>query len=255
MRVHTRSILHGTLSCLLTFGLVVSLGVAAPLSGSAPLDNDPDDEPETYQGIEDLDPGDSRTESDDGGNGFAVLEFGIRGGGSVFGWTDLDGDPREVELVVSDPTLAADDVRQADADDDDDPEVVWVGTQGSDVDGDGQVIREEAGSVAGMIDIDGDGNTEIIVQDTTRPLGEFHADAFGINRAEDDPREVLWVGILGENGRGRAASVLSFADVNDDGESEVVLQDNRTSGSPAFDQFIDIDGDGDGDIVIRIPEG
>lgn len=254
MVCHARAIAQGTLIMLLSLGLMVSLGAAAPLSGKAPLDNDPDDEAETYRGIADLDPGQSRTESDDGGNGFAALEFGIRGGGSVFGWTDLDGDPREVELVVSDPTLSADDVRQADADDDNDPEVVWVGTQGSDVDGDGQVIREEAGSIVGMIDIDGDGNTEIVVQDTTRALGDFHQDSFGINGAEDDPREVIWIGILGENGRGRAATVIGFGDVNDDGESEVELQDNRTSGSPPFDQFIDVDSDGDGDIVIRVPD-
>lgn len=233
-------------------GLAAVLVTAAPSSGTAPLDNNPD-EKETYRATTDLDPGEIRTEDDESGVGFDALDFGIPGGGTLFAWTDLDGDGRESELVVSDPTLSADDVRQADADGDNDPEVVWVGTEGSDIDGDGDVIPAEAGSIVATLDVDGDGTTEIIVEDTSRVLGEYHADSFGISGTGNDPREVLWVGILADNGRGRAASVKGFGDVNDDGESEVELEDIRTSTSARFDQFIDIDGDEDADIVVRIP--
>jgi len=244
--------IRGVWTAVVGIGLAVVLVTAAPSSGTAPLDNNPDEE-ETYRATSDLDPGEIQTEDDDGGEGFDTLEFGIRGGGALFAWTELDGDERESELVVSDPTLSADDVRQADADDDNDPEVVWVGTEGGDIDGDGDVIPVEAGSIVATIDVDGDGTTEVIVEDTSRILGEYHTDSFGIN-STDDPREVLWVGILGEGGRGRAATVMGFGDVNDDGEGEVELQDNRTASSPPFDQFIDVDGDGDGDIVIRVSD-
>lgn len=249
---YARSVGRGLGGVLMSLGLIAAVVIAAPSSGMAPLDNNPDDE-ETYRARTDLDPGRIQTEEDDDGQGFDTLEFGIRGGGALFAWTELDGDERESELVVSDPTLSADDVRLADADGDGDPESVWVGTGGGDIDGDGDVISEEAGSIVATIDVDGDGTTEVIVEDTSRVLGEYHADSFGINSA-DDPREVLWVGILGEGGRGRAATVIGFGDVNDDGESEVELQDKRTADSPPFDQFIDIDGDGDGDIVIRVSD-
>lgn len=238
---------------LVTIGLIGILAWAAPPSGEAPLDNDPDDERETYEAREDLEPGQIESDAERGDDDFSRLAFGVAGGAEFFGWTDLDGDDREAELVVSDPTLASDDVRLADADGDNDAEVIWVGTQGADIDNSGEVILEEAGAIVGMIDLDSDGNTEIIVQDTSRVIGEFHADSFGINRATDDPREVVWVGILGQNNRGRAATVIGFADLDDDGESEVELKDIRTSGSPPFDQYIDVDGDGDGDIVIRVP--
>lgn len=229
------------------------LGWAALSSGEAPLDNDPEDARETYQSREDLAPGQIEVLNEDG-DGFEGLEFGVQGGGALFGWRDLDGDEREAELVASDPTLSADAVRLADADGDGDAEVIWVGTRGADFDGSGEVIVEESGRILGLIDIDGDGNTEIIAQDTSRVLGEFHRDGFGINRSEDDSFEILWVGILGENGRGRAATFLGFGDVNDDGESEVELQDIRTSGFGPFDQFIDVDDDGDADIVVRVPK-
>lgn len=240
---------------VLAVGLAGLLAWAAPPSGKAPLDNDPDDDREAYQGLDDRAPGYVDTDARAGDDGFDRLEFGMSGGGTLFGWRDLDGDDREVELVVSDPTLTADDVRLADADDDGDIEVAWVGTRGADIDGNGEVILEESGTVIGLTDIDGDGNAEIIVQDTSRSLGAFHHDAFGINRAESDPMEVLWVGVLSESQHGRAATVIGLNDVDADGESEVELQDIRTSGSPPFDQYIDVDNDGDGDIVVRIPDG
>ena len=247
-------IVQRTLVVVLALGLLGALGAAAPLSGEAPLDNTPEDGREAYQGRQDLDPGQIETDAESGDDDFDRVDFGVRGGGTLFGWTDLDGDDRESELIVRDPTLSPDDVRFADAENDGDPEVVWIGTAGSDVDGNGTVILEEAGAIVALIDVDGDDRPEIIVEDTSRVIGDFHADGFNINRSVEDDLEVLWVGVLGEGGRGRAAKIVSFGDVNNDGESEVELQDIRTSGSPPFDQFIDVDGDGDADIVLRVSD-
>ncbi|GEM_PF-2214284 len=225
---------------------------SAPESlGEADVDNDPEDR-EAILSDEELPVGRYRAEDEDGDGDPDRIVIGVGGGARLVGWRDFDGLPPEVEIFVSDPTRPAGSLDQSDVDGDDDPDVLWVGAQGKDLDGDGEIEPEENGFVVGSGDLDGDGDPEIVVLDRTRRLGDYRLDGFGVNRAKADPHEVLWVGVLDERERGSVATIEAIFDEDGDGDDDVRVKDLRTSGSPGFGlQVIDVDGDGDGDIWIR----
>ncbi len=243
------------LVALLCAGLFAMLAYAQEESepAQANLDNDPsENDLETYSEDTALAAGVAETEDQDGDKDFDLIRVGVAGGGTIFGVADFDGKSDEVELVVTDPTLASEKVRLSDEDEDGDYEVIWAGAQGADMDGDGLFEVEESGAVVGLEDLNKDENPEIIVLDASRTIGRFHAAGLDINRQKRDGFEVVWVGILHPNGRARAAAFEEITDYDGDGESEIILRDIRTdnSGSGFAGQGFDVDRDGDDDIVL-----
>jgi len=230
--------------------LVSGAGVVGAESGQASLDND-FEEMETFFEDDTLAAGEIVSEDTDQDGDFDTLGIGIQGGGGIFGWTELDG-RRDNEIIVADPTLEAGKIRRVDVDGDGDVEVVWVGTQGSDWDQDGKIEPEEQGAIIAVGDIDGDGNFEILVNDTTLSVGDFFTATFGLNHTGNDPLEVVWVGVMNDAKTARGASVEGITNRDGDGDIEVVLKDLRTrSNATGFGQFIDIDQDGDPDLIIE----
>jgi hypothetical protein len=224
--------------------------------GKADLDNDPADVETVFE-----DPGSPigrlRSADDDDDGDFDVIEIGLGDAGKLVGWLEFDGRRPEKEIVVSDPTYTSSQVRISDADGDGDAEVIWVGTLGLDFDGDGEIEPEESGLVVAFADVDGSGDAEIVVMDRTRALGDHFEDGFGIDRSEDDPMEVLWVGVLNERLRTTIGTFTGVQDVDGDGDDEVIFQDLRRStgaGAEFRSRFIDVDGDGDPDLVIERPD-
>ncbi|MBI1730777.1 hypothetical protein HY229_03380 [Candidatus Acetothermia bacterium] len=220
----------------------------------ANLDNDAKDL-ESYSEDRSLPAGQIVVDGLNSAKHFDAIHVGVAGGGMIFGWADLDGDNTEVELVVSDPTLESGKIRTADADGDGDPEVIWVGTKGADMDGDGKVTPEESGAVVGIVDVIGDGEPEIIILDNSLTLGSYTAAGFDLKPKKKNPGiEVVWIGTLNENGRSRAAALDDIADLESDGDDEIILRDISTSDSSGQSfgiQAFDIDHDKDDDIVIR----
>jgi hypothetical protein len=229
------------------FILGTALQEEDPNCGTAQLDNDEQDL-EIYCADPTMEPGTIRVIDEDRDGDFDRIFVGTKGGGSIFGFDVFDGRAGEVELVVSDPTLPSGRVRSADADSDDDVEVIWVGVQGLDLNGNGQVDPEEIGLIAGFADIDGNGDLEIIVADKARSLGDYFVGGFGFRLPGSDPREVLWVGLLNETQRTTVGSIVSMVNVDGDDDDEVLAQDLRRSPG---EMFLDVDGDGDIDILIQ----
>lgn len=224
--------------------------------GQADLDNDPTDVEIIFENP-DLPLGRLRTTDDDSDGDFDAIEVGLGGGGVLVGWFEFDGRRPEREIVVSDPIEPASQVRLSDADGDGDAEVIWVGTRGLDLDGDGKVEPEESGRVVAFADVDGDGDAEVVVMDKTRALGDHFAAGFGIDRTQPDPREVVWIGVLNEERRTAIGTFARVRDVEGDGDDEVIFQDLRRStgeGTGFGSRFIDLDGDGDPDLIIERPD-
>ncbi len=215
------------------------------------MDNDPE-ERELILGEGERAAGFYEAPDDDGDGDFDRLIVGLGGGARLVGWRDFDGLPPEAEVYVSDPTIPTGRVNAVDVDNDEDADLLWVGTRGRDLDGDGTVEPEENGRVVGSGDLDGDGNPEIVVLDLTRELGDYLVESFGINRSASDPREVLWVGVLDERGRTPIATIDAILDADRDGDDDVLVKDLRPAEASGFGlEVLDLDGDGDGDIWIR----
>ncbi len=238
---------HGTRQTVLLLSALLwimgSGGASAqedPSCGEAQLDNDLSEmDLEIYCVTSDLDPGQIRIRDQDEDGDFDLLVLGVKGGGTLFGFWEFDGQP-EAELVVSDPTLEVGRVRNVDADSDGDPEVLWIGTQGRDLNGDGRLEPQENGEIVGFADVDGDGLLEIIVMDKARSLGEFLADSFGSYR-------VIWVGVLNAEATAAIGAFRGLNDIDSDGDDEILLEDlSRRPG----EVFIDLDDDGDPDLII-----
>jgi len=228
-------------------------GVALAENGQAGLDNDfSQDDLETYVEDASLEIGKISVRDEDGDGDFDHIQVGTKGGGSIFGWAEFDGQA-ESELIVSAPALEAGLIQQADADADDDMDVLWVGTQGTDWNHDGSIGVEESGRVVAIGDFDGDGDVEVLATDTTQVLGEVRAKAFELDKTTMDALDVLWVGVGNALLNGRAAAVEKLANIDGDKDIEVILKDNRSrsNGEPRFGQVIDMDDDGDPDIVIE----
>lgn len=237
---------------LLVIGLLgLILGVSQDQEeaecGQAGLDNDLQDDLEVYCADPTMESGAVGTVDEDADGDFDRIFVGTKGGGRIFGWADFDGRPEEDELVISDPTLVSGSIRSVDADSDGDTEVIWVGVQGLDMDRDGTIEPEENGLIAGFADIDGDEDLEIVVADTSRALGDYLAAAFGLDKEKADGFEVVWVGLLNNNQRTRAGSIVALFDDDSDGDDEVLVQDFRRK---TQQDYIDIDNDDDPDIII-----
>ena len=130
---------------------------------------------------------------------------------------------------------------------DPDVEVIWVGTQGLDLDKDGNFEVEEAGLVAGFADMDGNGDPEIVIADKARTLGDYFVGGFGFDKENTDRFEVIWIGMLNDEQRAAVGAIVSMTDIDSDGDDEVLVQD--LSRSPK-ENFLDVDRDGDIDITI-----
>lgn len=220
--------------------------------GEADVDNDPE-ELEVVLSEEELPAGRHQAEDEDEDGDFDRLIVGVGGGARLLGWRDFDGLSPEVEVFVSDPTRPTGTLKQTDVDGDGDAEILWVGVQGRDLDGNGALDPEENGLVVGSGDIDGDGTPEIVALDRTRRLGEYLLRGFGINRSQSDPHEVLWVGVLDDRERSTIAAIEAILDQDQDGDEEVLVRDLRAAAGEPLGfglRVIDVDGDGDGDIWI-----
>lgn len=247
-----RLVFLSVIAAALGFMLIgISLGLAE--EGATQLDNDPDDEDiETYCEDDTLPPGQINPLDEDEDGDFDSLFVGVGEFGEINGFGELDGDGAEAELFVSDPTTSVDQIRSADADGDGDAEVIWLGTKGLDLNGNGTIDPDEHGVVVTLVDIDGDGNLEILVADHTRKLSEFSVKDFDINKRTADPREAIWVGLLNESLSGRAGAIEEISDIDSDGDTEIMIVNIQTdSGAPSFGQSIDVDDDGDADIIIQ----
>ena len=237
---------------LAVLGIFVLSSFALAESGEANLDNDDSEgDVELYCEDESLSPGEVSTEDRDEDGDFDILHIGTSGGAQIFGQIEIDG-ANDIEIVVSDPTLSSGEILRADADNDGDPEVIWVGTQGADFDGDEENEVEESGAIVAIFDIDGNGENEIIIADTSRQIGDFLGESFNIGG--NDSLEFVWIGILTENERSRGATFQEIRDFDGDGEKEIIFEDIRVNQTePSFGGvFVDIDNDGDDDVVIEI---
>lgn len=228
--------------------------IAYANGGTANLDNDVSNgDLETYCEDETLAPGQVQATDEDGDGDFESLVIGVGSHGKILGLSDIDGDEIDLEIAVSDPTNPVGEILSHDADGDGDLEVLWVGTKGSDLDGDGTIEPEENGAVVAFLDIDGDDDFEVLVTDFTKELGEFQLEGFGINSDRADSHEILWIGILNDTLSGRAGAIEDISDIDGDGDHEILIKDIRTNpgGAPNFGLSIDVDNDGDADIIIQ----
>lgn len=143
-------------------------------------DHDGDGEDEVVVDDPTLDSGFTREVDLDGDGDVDIVWVGTRGDprqdprpdSTVQEPVDLDGDG-DTEIIASDPSLEPGDHRDGKIDDDEDFDVIWVGSKGAtygghrDVDGDGEdeVVVEDPEGTPGTrgIDIDNDGDVDIVV--------------------------------------------------------------------------------------------
>jgi hypothetical protein len=133
--------------------------VVTPLGA---FDADGDGEKETVLGDEGLANGQGHWADDDRDGDADGVTVGTHGGTGSAGAHNLDNDPKDEELVLTDPGLAPGQVLLLDIDRDGDPDVVWVGTHGG-------------AELGGAEDLDNDpADKEIVVYDPMLPAGQSH---------------------------------------------------------------------------------
>jgi len=138
---------------------------------------------------------------------------------------DINGDGKK-EDVKLDPTKTPSQSTMTDKNDDGTPDVVHVGTKGG-------------GSVDRFEDIDGDNEPELIVIDPSiRPRSSS-----GKDMDNDGDLDLIVVGV-----KGSAKLLTKTVDMDDDGETEMVMHDPKLTLKQSYGR--DLDQDGDPDIMV-----
>ena len=156
-----------------------------------------------------------------------VIFFGLgNAGGGASGVVDLDGDG-ELEIVVESPDLSTGtalgrDLGDADTDDD----VIFV------------AAFDNQGA-AFAVDLDGDGELEIVVDDTSGTAGTVITRDLGDVDTDDD---VVFVGTAG------GGAVVAVADLDGDGEQEVAAEISTLAPGTVFTRDLG-DADTDSDVI------
>jgi len=227
------------------FGLAVALPTLADPPVASNVDNDPGDN-EAVSTDSTRSPAQSSASDDDADGDIDRITVGTHSttpGGdaceveSTEG-DSVDNDATESEVVVSDPEYSPGQSYGVDMDGDGDYDIIVVGTYSE--------SGEEEGEVVTIGDVDGDGDDDVVVSDPNLPPGvEGERDDVD----GDGDNDVYSVGNPGNPADPEDEDASMEGDLDNDGDHDILIWDDETP--VGTDVSVDVDSDGDTDVTIQ----
>ena len=206
--------------------VVVGTEGGASVTGTGNVDNDPNDTEVLVQDPN-LPPNGSYGIDLDGDGDHDIIVVGTQNRVKVAGSANVDNDPKDSEVLVHDPNLTPNSSYGVDVDHDGDTDIVVLGTKGG-------------AKTTGSENVDNDPqDSEVLMQDPKLPVNS----SFGVDVDGDGDQDVIVVGTKG------GTKVIGADNFDQDAsEKEVLVQNAKLGFKDSYGR--DLDGDGDYDIVV-----